>query len=247
MTDEQFIRHIRLFYYLQRLGGGFLELFSLKTINFVEVVKVGTRQTILTQSSLTCHKLEQRFGVGFHQYYLNLARYGSGNRLIHFWLSPSQLSGTSIVERITADAVLAAPALQDVWAPAVPMQFSAHLAASQQQQEQQQEQQQQQQREAGQREEVAAQSHALGGHQMALNIVNKWHTDAAGAVVAVPLLASLIACMTWPAVAVVVYHGDVNISVQTGFGIASYLITAGAILIAVVAFLDTQNEKVKVP
>jgi hypothetical protein len=82
---------------------------------------------------------------------------------------------------------------------------------------------------------------------MALNMVNKWNTDAAGVVVAIPLLASLVLGVVWAVVAVAVYHADVNTSVQTGFAIASYVITAGAILIALVAFLDTQNEKVKVP
>jgi hypothetical protein len=135
------------------------------------------------------------------------------------------------VSRLAADAVLAAPALQEVQAQAVPMLFSVLFAASQQQQQ----------------DGAADQNRALGEHEMALNMVNKWHTDTAGAIVAVPLVASLIVCVAWPSVAVAVFHQDPNISVQTGFAIATYLITTGAILIAIVAFLDTQNEKVKVP
>ncbi|RYP56496.1 hypothetical protein DL771_011815 [Monosporascus sp. 5C6A] len=194
MTDQQFIRHMRNFYYLQRLGGGYLELLSLKTINFIEVVR-----------------LEQRLGVGSRQYYLNLARYGSGNRLIRFWLRPSQLSGTSIVEKLTTDAILAAPAFPAAQAQALPTLFSILFASSQ---------------------EVAAQNQALGDHKMALNIVSMWNTDAASVVVAVPLLASLVVGVVWAVVAVAVYNADVNVSVQTGFTIASYVITTGAILIA---------------
>lgn len=40
MTDQQLIKHIRNFYYLDRFKAGFLTAFSLKTISYIEVVKV---------------------------------------------------------------------------------------------------------------------------------------------------------------------------------------------------------------
>lgn len=138
--------------------------------------------------------------------------------------------GTSVVQKLTTDAVLAAPAPPATQAQELPTLFSTLFASSQQIAAQD-----------------AAQNQPLGEHQMALNTVHKWNTDAAGVVVAVPLLASFVVGIVWPAVAVATYHADVNTSVQTGFTIASYIITAGAILIALVAFLDTQNEKVKAP
>ncbi|RYP65838.1 hypothetical protein DL770_008915 [Monosporascus sp. CRB-9-2] len=155
----------------RRPGRGFLELLGLKTINFIEVVR-----------------LEQGLGVGSNQDYLNLARYGSENRLIRFWLRPSQLSGTSTVEKLTTDAVLAAPALPEAEAQAVPTLFSSQKPAA----------------------EVAGQNQALGDHKMALNIVNMWNTDAASVVAAVPLLWSLVVGVVWAVVAVAVYHADVN-------------------------------------
>ncbi|RYP03168.1 hypothetical protein DL764_005317 [Monosporascus ibericus] len=217
ITDQQLIRHIGNFYYLQRLEAVFLSSLA-STINIIEVVR-----------------LEQRLGVGSHEYYLNLARYGSGNRLIRFWLRPSQLSGTSIVEKLTTDAVLAAPALPEAQAQAVPTLFSILFGFSSQQPT------------AEVAAQVAAQNQALGDHKMELNIVDMWNTEAATVIAAVPLLSSLVVGIVWAVVAITVYQADVNVSVQTGFTIASYVITTGAILIALVAYLDSQNEKVKVP
>lgn len=67
----------------------------------------------------------------------------------------------------------------------------------------------------------------------------------ASAIVALPLTLSLLFAVAWTVVAVRVYHADVQTSVQTGFTIGSYVVTAGALLIALVAFLDTRYEKVK--
>jgi len=80
---------------------------------------------------------------------------------------------------------------------------------------------------------------------MALNMATRWNTDAAGSIVALPVVLSLLFAIIWPVVAVKVYNADVNASVQTSFGIASYVVTSGALLIALVAFIDTQNEKIK--
>lgn len=53
MTDEQFIRYIRNFYYLQRFRLGYLEVFSLKTISHIEVVEVGRSRNIALTGTLT--------------------------------------------------------------------------------------------------------------------------------------------------------------------------------------------------
>lgn len=80
---------------------------------------------------------------------------------------------------------------------------------------------------------------------MAINIVENWSTEAGAVVVGLPLVISLLFCIVWSAVAVAVFGADVNMSTQTGFTIGSYVVTAGALLIALVAFLDTQNAKIK--
>jgi hypothetical protein len=53
MTDEQFIGHIRNFYYLQRFRGGLLESLSLKTISHIEVIEVGRLTYIASTGTLT--------------------------------------------------------------------------------------------------------------------------------------------------------------------------------------------------
>jgi hypothetical protein len=211
MSDEQFIRHIRNFHYLQRLEGGFGELFSLKTINFVEVVE-----------------LEHNLASGFHQYYLNLARHGSSNRLIRFWIDPVGLKGNALVTKLTKDMVVAVPAPPAEQEESMPTIFSVIFANALPRVD----------RHNGEHEKAV-----LGDHKMALNVVTLWNTDAATVVVSIPLVFSLIIGIVWTTVGVIVYDFDVNESVTAGFTLSVYLLTAGAILIALVAFMDSQNEK----
>lgn len=89
-------------------------------------------------------------------------------------------------------------------------------------------------------------AHSFGDHRMALNIVSRWSFEAGAFVVGMPLMISILLAVVWPAVAVKVFQADIQTSVQTSFTIASYIITAGALIIALVAFLDTQNNKIQV-
>lgn len=58
-----------------------------------------------------------------------------------------------------------------------------------------------------------------------LYVVNVWSSGAAAVIVGTPLLISMLCCVVWPAVAVRHYEADVQTSVQTGFGIGSFVIT----------------------
>ncbi|KAI9886690.1 MAG: pyridoxine biosynthesis protein [Watsoniomyces obsoletus] len=87
----------------------------------------------------------------------------------------------------------------------------------------------------------------LGSHTRALKVVSTWNTEAGAAVVMLLFITSLVFSVTWSAVSAAAFHADVNASVQTGFTVGSFIITAGALLIVLVAFLDTQNAKVQLP
>lgn len=77
----------------------------------------------------------------------------------------------------------------------------------------------------------------------ALNIVTMWHIDAAGPFLFLLRVSSLAAAIVWLLVAVPQYKADVQDSVQTGFAVASFIVTASALLLAVVALLDTLKRK----
>lgn len=70
----------------------------------------------------------------------------------------------------------------------------------------------------------------------ALNFVSTWHTNFAALAVVAPFVASLVVCIAWPAMAVLLYGEDMQISVQTGFTVGGYVVTAGALLVALVTF-----------
>jgi hypothetical protein len=151
---------------------------------------------------------------------------------VHFWLRPSDLPGFIIVDKLTADGALgtadpqAAQAQARIVSPTiVSLMFNPHQQPATQTQ--------------------AAQP--FGNHRMALNIVSRWSIGAGTMVVGMPLVTSILLAVVWPAVSVAVFHADVQTSVQTSFTIASYVITAGALLVALVAFLDTQNDKIQAP
>lgn len=65
------------------------------------------------------------------------------------------------------------------------------------------------------------------GTKTALNFVLAWDPQAAGVVILLPTIISLILCVTWPIVAVLKYEADVQTSVQTATSLASYIVTAG--------------------
>ena len=173
--------------------------------------KYTLQATQQTQCLTIRFKLIQGTALGKHEYYLPLARFNSGNRLIHFFRNPSQLIGNPIVEKLKANGAFAKASIP---ATSASSSDSAHVQQP-------------------------------GEHKMALNMATRWNTDAAGSIVALPVVLSLLFAIIWPVIAVKVYKADVNASVQTSFGIASYVVTSGALLIALVAFLDAQNEKIK--
>jgi hypothetical protein len=148
--------------------------------------------------------------VGSHQYYLNLGRYNAESRLIHFFHHPTQLSGTTLVQRLVDDGVIA--------------QRSVVSDSDTQKQ---------------------GPNIDKGKHKMALNFVTRWNTDEASVLVGLPVVLSLLIGIIWPIVASRVFGADVQLSTQTGFAVATYVITTGAVLIALVAFLDTQDQKIK--
>lgn len=63
-------------------------------------------------------------------------------------------------------------------------------------------------------------------HKHCLNFIHIWSTDAAGIMVATPLVLSLAVCIVWPLVAVQQYRADVQTSTQTATAVASFLLTA---------------------
>ncbi|KAH6882541.1 hypothetical protein BKA58DRAFT_373493 [Alternaria rosae] len=79
-----------------------------------------------------------------------------------------------------------------------------------------------------------------GREAMALNIVRDWDPRVTSIAIIFPTALSLIISIVWSIVAAVHFKADVQASVQTGFTIGSYVVTAGALLIALVAFLDTK-------
>ncbi|KAL5386725.1 hypothetical protein PMIN02_008412 [Paraphaeosphaeria minitans] len=74
----------------------------------------------------------------------------------------------------------------------------------------------------------------------ALNIVRSWNPRSASVTVAIPVFCSFAVAIIWSAVCTLRYGADIQDSVQTGFTIGSYVVTTGAVLIALVAFLDTK-------
>lgn len=61
-----------------------------------------------------------------------------------------------------------------------------------------------------------------------LNFVSVWGSAAASFIVGLPVFFGLLCCIIWPIVAVCIYNADVQTSVQTGFAVGSFVVTAGA-------------------
>jgi hypothetical protein len=61
----------------------------------------------------------------------------------------------------------------------------------------------------------------------ALNFVTGWDASSTSYVILTPTIISILVSTIWPAVAVQKYDADVQISVQTGTAVASYIVTAG--------------------
>ena len=69
---------------------------------------------------------------------------------------------------------------------------------------------------------------SVGRQAKALNIVRDWDPRVTSITVIFPTALSLIISIVWSIVAAVHFKADVQASVQTGFTIGSYVVTAGA-------------------
>ena len=72
--------------------------------------------------------------------------------------------------------------------------------------------------------------HALtkpGGQRAALNLVHTWNAGLTSNIIAVPFVGSFLISVIWSIIASIKYHADIQTSVQTGFTIGSYVVTAG--------------------
>jgi hypothetical protein len=245
MMDEDFVRHIRSFYYILRTQGGLLEALSFRELNFIEVVTVRTRAENDCKTFTNFIKLERNMAVGYRKYYLDLGRYRYDNRLVHFFRHPSQLKySSSIVKRLKEDKIICIPSMNPllVMSPdSTTADVMVRLHTS---------------RSANAITTLAGAEESPGmtipstrpmisEHGGALNLVSRWNTSTAGTIVALPVVFSVFVCVAWPIVAHKVYGADVQSSVQTGFGVGSYIVTTGAIMIALVTFLDATNDKIQ--
>jgi hypothetical protein len=61
----------------------------------------------------------------------------------------------------------------------------------------------------------------------ALNLVDTWNAGLTSNIIAVPFVGSFLISVIWPIVARRKYHADIQTSIQTGFTIGSYVVTAG--------------------
>jgi len=75
-----------------------------------------------------------------------------------------------------------------------------------------------------------------GHHLSALNVVRTYSASRISFLILLPTILSIAVAVAWPVVAVFYYGAEVQASVQTSFTIASYVVTAGALLVALVAF-----------
>ncbi|KAH8675141.1 hypothetical protein BGZ61DRAFT_100244 [Ilyonectria robusta] len=81
----------------------------------------------------------------------------------------------------------------------------------------------------------------------ALNFVCGWDAHTATLIIIFPTVLSIVVGIAWPTRAVLKYGADVQTSVQTGVSVASYIVTAGALLIALATWYDsvTTHEELK--
>lgn len=71
-----------------------------------------------------------------------------------------------------------------------------------------------------------------------LRFVIGWDTTLISMVILIPITVSIATVFTWPMVAVLRYGADVQISVQTGATVGSFIVTSGALLIGLVTLFD---------
>jgi hypothetical protein len=76
----------------------------------------------------------------------------------------------------------------------------------------------------------------------ALNIVRGWDPYITTVIALTPVVLSLVISVLWSIIATTHFKQDAQVSAQTGFTIGGYVVTAGTLLIALVAFLDTRTS-----
>ncbi|KAF2679043.1 hypothetical protein K458DRAFT_315415 [Lentithecium fluviatile CBS 122367] len=81
-----------------------------------------------------------------------------------------------------------------------------------------------------------------GAQECALNIVRSWDPYATTVIVLVPVGLSLVISVLWSALAIYYFKQEAQASTQAGFTIGGYVVTAGTLLVALVAFLDTKYK-----
>jgi hypothetical protein len=103
---------------------------------------------------------------------------------------------------------------------------------------------------------------AANSQKSALNIVRTWDPYVTSILVLFPVVLSLVISIVWSVMGSMWFKGDVHATTQTGFTIGSYVVTAGmsrtqrstpelltntgALIIALVAFLDTKVNTIDV-
>ncbi|KAI1326155.1 hypothetical protein F5Y16DRAFT_375913 [Xylariaceae sp. FL0255] len=73
----------------------------------------------------------------------------------------------------------------------------------------------------------------------ALNFVEAWDGPLVMAYILTPTLASVVLCIVWPIVAVKVFDAEVQDSIETATVVATFIVTAGGLLVALLGFYDT--------
>ncbi len=212
MDDRGLMEHLAKFYYMQKMRCGLLEALSFKTLGMVEVVEI-----------------QGNIAVGRRTGILELGRYTS-NRRTYYFHKASKAEGTPIIDALRAGNVLLpageTPLLERLverWGQGQrPGWRSSPLP--------------------GRKDTAASSASSPLDARRALNFVSTTHTSFAGIAVVLPFLLSLAVIVVWPVVATQKYRADVQMSLQTAFTVGSYVVTAGALLIALIAFVASVSQ-----
>ena len=82
----------------------------------------------------------------------------------------------------------------------------------------------------------------VGSPGRALNLVTGWDASLISIILMAPTALSIIISVGWPMIAVLKYGADVQTSVQTAISVASFIVTAAALLIGLVTLFDALSK-----
>lgn len=209
MNDKTLLGHLHTFYDLVRARGGLFELLGAKSILRIEIVAVSPSLRSCfkdLRSRLMYKKLHTLQSVGHTAGRpLDLGRHGPYNRLVKHFNNPSELKeGTVIVETLKAQNVLCRPA-EPITIPATTTENRPSSTTAQRRRP----------------------SAATVNLTHALNIIRGWDVYITSLVVILPVAVSFIVSVVWSVVAAVHFKSEAQASVQAGFTIGSYIVTAG--------------------